>query len=150
MNDAIRARVSLWIECEPRRVHDAFVQPDQLTGFWLRTAEAPLVVGRTIHWAFRVQGAEIDTTATRLIPGKAVEWDWSDGSHVSIDIEAIAGGTAVTLINDRLGGHGDPVEAALDATEGFALVLADLKTWIESGASAGITRAKAKLIELRR
>jgi uncharacterized protein YndB with AHSA1/START domain len=150
MSDGIRARVSLWIDCEPGRVYDAFVRPDSLAAFWLRAAEAPLAVGREIRWSFQVDGAEIDTTATRLEPGKAIEWVWSDGSHVSISLEAIAGGTAVTLINDHLGRNGtDPVSAALDATEGFALVLADLKTWIETGTSAGITRAKAKLIELR-
>jgi hypothetical protein len=37
----------------------------------------------------------------------------------------------------------------LAATEGFAIVLADLKTLLESGTSAGITSAKAKLIALR-
>lgn len=61
------------------------------------------------------------------------------------------GETAVTLVNDNFPQQGDArVDVALNATEGFAIVLADLKTYLESGTSAGISRAKAKLIELRK
>ncbi len=145
-----RARVSMWIDCVPKRVFDAFVDPQALECFWLSAASGRLEVGRTIHWSFLVPGAEVDTTAARLDRPYALAWDWSDGSRVEIVLEPIDGGTAVTVINDQLPEGGDGgVEAALNATEGFALVVADLKTWIETGVSAGITRGKAKLIELR-
>jgi len=98
-----------------------------------------------------VQGAEDDATATRLERPHLVEWVWSDGSRVNVALEPVDGGTAVTIVNDRLtSDDGDIVAAALNATEGFAIVLADLKTCIETGVSAGITLGKAKLIELRR
>lgn len=145
---AIRARVTMWMDCPPERVFDAFVQPAALTCFWLSAADDALAVGRTVRWSFLVAGAEVDTTATRLERARELAWDWSDGSRVAIEFEPVDGGTAVTLVNDRF--DGDAVEAALNATEGFALVLADLKTWIETGASAGIVRGKAKLIALRR
>lgn len=144
MNTNVRAHVSMWIDCRPEQAYGAFVRPDALTSYWLGAASAPLEVGHTVHWTF----VESDVTATRLDPEKAVEWDFADGSHVRIDFEPVDGGTAVTLINDRF--RGDQVSEALNATEGFAFVLADLKTWLESGATAGITRSKAKLIELRR
>lgn len=103
-----------------------------------------------MHWNFLVDGAEIDATATVMEEGCRLAWDWSDGTKVSIDFEIFDGGTAVTLINDNLPGEGDEmVEAALNATQGFAIVLADLKTWLESGTSAGISKGKAKLISHR-
>lgn len=151
MSEDPKARVSMFIQASPERVYRAFVEPHELVRFWLSRADAPLALGKTVHWNFLVEGAEVDTTAKAMDVGRRLAWDWSDGTSVSIDFEAMDGGTAVTLINDNLPGDGKEfVEAALNATEGFAIVLADLKTLLESGTSAGITKAKAKLIAHRR
>jgi uncharacterized protein YndB with AHSA1/START domain len=132
-------------------VISAFVAPDQLARFWLSSSSAPLAVGVTVHWKFMVPGAEADATATRLEPGRGLSWKWSDGTTVDIDVEPADGGTAVTLVNAGFEGTAEEiVEAALNATEGFALVLADLKTLLESGGSAHLVRDKAKLIALRK
>ena len=145
-----RARVSMFIHATPSEVYQAFVQPAQLKKFWLSEVSAPLSIGRAVHWKFFVKGAEIDATATEMEDGAKLAWDWSDGSRVSIALESLDGGTAITLVNDRLKGKGNElVEAALNATEGFAIVLADLKTTLELGQSAGLTKAKAHLIALR-
>lgn len=150
MSDKPRARVSMFIDARPNEVYDAFVEPDKLTEFWLSNAAAPLAVGQPVHWNFLVEGAKSETTATTMEPGRRLAWDWSDGTEVSIDFEAMDCGTAVTLVNDNFPGNDrEIVEAALNATEGFSIVLADLKTWLESGTSAGITKAKAKLISRR-
>jgi uncharacterized protein YndB with AHSA1/START domain len=150
MKRKVRARVTMFIQAPPEKVYAAFVEPEQLTKFWLSKASGPLRMGAAVHWNFMVEGAEIDTTATAMEKGRKLAWDWSDQCKVSIDFEALDGGTAVTLVNDNFPQKGDElVDAALNATEGFALVLADLKTLLESGTSAGITRAKAKLITPR-
>jgi uncharacterized protein YndB with AHSA1/START domain len=147
----IHARVTMLIQAQPEDVYAAFVEPDQLTRFWLSKVSGPLRIGKTVHWSFMVEGAKIDTTATTMEPGKKLAWDWSDGNKVSIDFEPLDGGTALTLINDHFPQQGtDSVDAALNATEGFSFVLADLKTLLESGTSAGITKAKAKLIAMRK
>ena len=138
------------IKAPPEDVYAAFVEPAQLTQFWLSKASESLCIGRSVRWNFMVEGAEIDTTATTMESGKKLSWVWSDGSKVLIELEALDGGTAVTLINDHFPQQGaERIEAALNATEGFAIVLADLKTLLESGRSAGITKAKARLIALR-
>lgn len=147
----IQARVTMLIQAQPEDVYAAFVEPDQLTRFWLSKASGPLRIGKTVHWSFLVEGAKTDTTATTMEPGQKLAWDWSDGNKVSIDFEPLDGGTAVTLINDHFPQQGtDRVDAALNATEGFSFVLADLKTLLESGTSAGINKAKAKLISLHK
>jgi uncharacterized protein YndB with AHSA1/START domain len=150
MSSKPRARVTMFIEAAPEKVYDAFVEPAKLTKFWLSKADARLQLYTPVHWNFLVDGAEVDTTATVMAEGRHLAWDWSDGTKVSVDFEKLDGGTVVTLINDNLPGEGDEtVEAALNSTEGFAIVLADLKTWLEGGKSAGISKAKAKLITLR-
>jgi uncharacterized protein YndB with AHSA1/START domain len=149
--DAVRVRVSMLVRATPRDVYRAFVEPALLAGFWLGSSSGPLALGIAVRWTFKVPGAEVDTTATRLDPGIGLSWGWSDGTTVEIDLQPVAGDTAVTVVHHGFKGRPDDiVAAALDATEGFALVLADLKTLLETGASANIVRDKARLIELRR
>jgi uncharacterized protein YndB with AHSA1/START domain len=145
-----KARVSMFIEAPAEEIYDAFVEPGQLAKFWLAKSDGPLAIGRTVHWHFMVEGAEVDTVATSMERGKGLAWRWSDKTNVQIDFEPVDGGTAVTLVNDGFPKEGQElIDAALNATEGFAIVLCDLKTLLESGTSAGITSAKAKLIQLR-
>lgn len=151
MSNAIRARVSMLIHAPAADVYHAFVEPERLTRFWLSSASAPLEEGRPVRWAFMVEGAAAETTATRLEPDRRIDWAWSDGSTVGIELESLDGGTAVTIVNEGFSGDADEqVAAALNSTEGFAIVLSDLKTLLEQGRSAGLTRAKARLIEARK
>lgn len=148
--DSVKARVSLIIEAAPQQIYDAFVDPAQLVRFWLSQASGPLRVGVPVDWHFMVAGAQAVTTATQLEPGKRIAWQWPDGA-VRIELEAFDGATAVTVVNDGfVGTEKDKVDAALNATEGFTIVLCDLKTLLEIGSSAGLTKSKARLIEARR
>lgn len=147
----MRAHVTMWIDAAPERIFDAFLTPKVLTRFWLSDASASLQIGVPVRWAFMVAGAEVETTARTLDRPKTMAWDWSDGSQVTIDLEAFGGGTAVSVVNS--GFKGSPqqqIDAALNSTEGFSIVLCDLKTLLETGESSGLTRAKARLIEARR
>ena len=147
-----RARVSMIIDAAPADIVAAFVMPDKLAAFWLASASAPLSVGSTVHWNFLVPGAAAATTATRITPEQGLAWRWDDGTRVDIGLERLAdGGTAVTLVNDGFQGSAeDMLAAALDASEGFALVLASLKLLLETGTAGNIVRDKARLIALRR
>jgi uncharacterized protein YndB with AHSA1/START domain len=142
--DTPRARATMIIRAPPDHITLAFVEPDRLRRFWLASSSAPLAVGVNVHWRFMVPGAEVETTATRLIPGRAISWNWSNGTTVDIDLEDVDGATAVTIVNSGFQGTANEiVEHALVATEGFAYVLADLKTMLESGESHHILRDKA-------
>ena len=146
-----QVRVTMLIDAIPEEIYTAFVEPEWLTRFWLSKASGPLRVGQTVEWSFMVAGAKADVTATWLDPDKQIIWSWSDGSFVSIDLEQVEDDTAITLISGGFAGsYDEQVAAALDATEGFAIVLCDLKTLLETGKSAGLTAAKARLIEARR
>ncbi len=147
--DTTRARVSMIIQAPAENIIWAFCDPATLAQFWLSSSSGPLAVGTAVRWHFMVPGAQTDTTATQIETG-SLSWRWEDGTTVDIETEELDGGTAVTLVN--AGFQGSPeqvVETALNATEGFALVLADLKTLLETGKSAGIDRDEARLIELR-
>ena len=148
---APKANVSLIIRASPVDIYFAFVKPEQLTRFWLSSSSAELTIGTAVHWEFMVKGAAVDATATKLEQGRSLAWNWSDGTTVDITLEECDGATAVTVINAGFKGDtNDMFEAALNATEGFSLVLADLKTLLESGKSSSIVKDKARLIELNK
>ncbi len=139
----------MFIDAPPKAIYDAFVEPAWLTRFWLSKASGPLRIGQAVEWSFMVAGARDTVTATQLEPGKQIAWQWSDGA-VRIDLEPFEGGTVITLINDGFPGETEEqIDAALNGTEGFSIVLCDLKTLLESGQSAGLTKSKARLIEAR-
>jgi uncharacterized protein YndB with AHSA1/START domain len=142
------ARVSMLVRRPVSEVFEAFVDPDQITGFWLASASGPLEPEATVHWEFLVPGAEVDSTVTRFERDRVLEIAWTDGTTVAWRFTEHAHGTAVEIEN--AGFAGDPaavVEAALEATQGFTIVLCDLKTFLEGGASARLSRDKAVLIE---
>lgn len=146
----IRVHVSMFIDAPAAKIYEAFVEPAVLTRFWLSSASAALQIGKSVEWRFMVEGAVDQVTAEQLEPGKLVAWRWSDGSKVRVELEGFATGTAVTVIHDNIGGtDAERIDAVTNGTEGFAIVLCDLKTLLETGKSAGLVKSKARLIEAR-
>ena len=146
----MEARVSMLIKASPKQIYDAFVQPELLRQFWLHSADGELQLDRPARWTFLVQGAEDLVTALALEDARKVAWRWSDGSTVTVELEEFEHETAVSLRCENFAGNDEAqVAAALDNTEGFSLVLSDLKTFLEDGKAAGLSRDKARLIEYR-
>ncbi|PZR14896.1 MAG: hypothetical protein DI536_08915 [Archangium gephyra] len=69
--------------------------------------------------------------------------------NASLDVELapLDGGTSLTLTQRGfVGSEREQADAAIESTSGFTIVLCDLKTLLETGRSAGLTKSKAKLI----
>jgi uncharacterized protein YndB with AHSA1/START domain len=127
-------------------VFNAFVEPSTLTRFWLDGASGPLAKDARVQWRFMVPGAVETTTVTAFDQPRRIAFDWSDGVHVQLDFEDL--GDASTRAAVEVSGFtGDRViDAVVGATEGFAIVLCDLKTLLETGRSAGLVKDRAALI----
>ena len=131
------------IKSTPAEIYQSFVEPSRLTRFWLEHASAPLAVGTPVEWRFMVPGAQVFTTATALDSGKRIEFDWSNGMHVAIAIDASADGDYVVEIAVS-GFKDDPVDAVAQTIEGFTIVLCDLKVLLETGQSPRLVADKAR------
>ena len=140
------ARATMLVRQPVGEVFDAFVNPEKITRFWLEAASAPLAEGATVTWRFMVPGASETVTVTAFEPPKLIAFDWSDGLHVKLRFEDFSPGvTQVTA--EVLGFAADQgVADIVDATEGFSIVLCDLKTLLETGRSAHLVRDKAALV----
>jgi len=140
------AKAEMLIRQPPSNVFDAFVKPDILTRFWLEAASGPLAPGARVTWRFMVPGASESLTVTAFDPPQLIAFDWSDGLHVRLGFaDHPPGATRVTA---EVTGFATDARVAdiVDATEGFSIVLCDLKTLLETGRSAHLVRDKAMLI----
>ena len=147
--DPPKARVSMLVRRPAEEVFDAITDSQTITRFWLRSSSGPLTPGVTVHWTFLVPGAEVDTTVTSFERGRELTIAWSDGTTVSWRFsQHESGGTVVAIENAGfLGSPAEIVDAALQATQGFAIVLCDLKVLLEGGVPAHLSRDKAVLIQ---
>jgi uncharacterized protein YndB with AHSA1/START domain len=137
------AKAEMLIRSSAQSCFDAFVNPDTIVKFWLDKTSGPLKPGAKVTWHFMVPGAEETVKVTEFSSPHRLAFDWSDGIHVAMDFKAQgAGATVVSLVASGF----KNAEEAVGATEGFSIVLCDLKTLLESGASANLVRDKAELI----
>lgn len=129
----------------PGEVFAAFVNPQTLRKFWLRDASGPLGPRARVRWDFLVPGATADVVVTHFEAPHRLAFDWPD-MHVDMTFESFEReATRVEIAVSNLGAI-DVLANATSTIEGFAIVLCDLKTLLETGESAGLVRDKAELI----
>jgi len=140
------ARAAMLVRQPIGEVFDAFVSPDKITRFWLEAASAPLTMGARVTWRFMVPGASDTVEVTAFEPPRLISFDWSSGLHVNLVFKDH--NAAVTQVTAEVSGFNAEAEVAdiVNATEGFSIVLCDLKTMLETGRSANLVRDKAELI----
>lgn len=129
---------------------NAFTEPAVLTKFWLERASAPLTPGARVEWEFMVPGAKDTVEVIELIPDQRLVIRWSDDTRVEWTFTAVDDSTSIVSVQ-HTGFSGSAQEAAamaIESTQGFAIVLCDLKTLLEIGTSANLVRDKARLIEM--
>ncbi|MET0892082.1 MAG: SRPBCC domain-containing protein [Pseudoxanthomonas sp.] len=142
----LEATAEMLVHASPPAVFAAFVEPRMLERFWLRRASAPLAPGAVVEWEFLVDGAHETVTVTEFVADQRIRFDWSDGIAVSLDFAAHGKGATRLSVCARGFGGDDAAARAINATEGFSIVLCDLKCLLETGTSGHMVRDKAALI----
>ncbi len=150
MNELV-AKAKVLIRCPVLNAFDAFVQPDLLTKFWLQGSTGPLAQGAQVEWQFMVPGASERVHVTAFVPHQHIAFTWADGG-LGVDIRFAALQNAITVVSVEVRGFkgDDGPDQVVNATEGFSIVLCDLKIFLESGRSPNLVKDKAELIQLSR
>jgi uncharacterized protein YndB with AHSA1/START domain len=142
----ILAHTEMLIRKPVEEVFDAFVDPAKLESFWLTKASGPLAPGARVDWDFMVPGASEMVTVTSLVANEELSFTWSDELAITMLFQPHVGiGTRVTVTVSGFSGR-EVSAQAVDATEGFTIVLCDLKCLLETGHSGNMVRDKAALI----
>src|SRR5688572_27881645 len=111
------AKATMLIRRPVAEVFDAFVDPDQITKFWLEATTGPLAPNARVTWRFMVPGATEVVTVTAFESGRHIAFDWSDGVHVSLRFEEHRG-TATRVAVEVTGFQTDRgVDPVVNATE---------------------------------
>ena len=132
------AKVSQLINCQPSDAFGAFVNPDRITQFWLSASSGPLSKNGKVTWHFMVPGAVDTLTVIEFEQDAFIALRWSDGSNTRLQFTAHSSEKTKVSVEVEGSAGDDLVEQVVNTTEGFSIVLCDLKTLIETGKSAGL------------
>ncbi|MBN9414957.1 hypothetical protein ABS71_19400 [bacterium SCN 62-11] len=137
----MNAKASQIIRRPAQECYLAFVEPQHLTKFWLSAASGPLTTDQTVRWDFLVPGASVEARAEILEPARRILLHWGP-TQVEWTFSEHQQETVVSVEH-----RGLPDQEVAQSTEGFTLVLNDLKILLETGQSPGLVRDKAALIQ---
>lgn len=128
-------QVELLIRAPSSQVFEAFADPAMVTKFWLARASGRLETGARVRWDFVVKGASTEIDVKETIAGKKIVIDWDGGERVEWTFTRRAEAeTLVSITHSLIKGDADAAVAkALDSTQGFTLVLCELKALLEHG-----------------
>ena len=142
------ANVSMLIRAPASEVFNAFVEPSMLSRFWLSRASGPLTMGGSVTWEFMVPGAIAETHVLEMTPDRRIVLEWEGNERAELKFEQRSDGLTRVEIRSAFSDKSpdEAVAKAIEATQGYTLVVSNLKALLETGRSAGLVEDKAVLI----
>jgi len=130
------AQTAMLIRKPVEEVFEAIVNPEIITQFWFTKSSGRLEAGKQVQWEWEMYGISIPVTTTTLEPNEriVIEWPGENGpTTVEWRFTAYENDTTfLSVTNAGFTGSGDElVKQATDSTQGFSLVLAGLKAFLE-------------------
>ncbi len=118
------------------QVYEAFVNPDVTSNFWFTRGSGRLEAGTHVEWHWEMYGFSVPVTVKTIEPNQRIVVEWAGyGSPTTIEWTFEPRGDASTFVSiaERgfKGTDDEVVGNAKSSTEGFALVLAGLKAFLE-------------------
>ena len=131
------AKAEMLIRKPVDQVFEAFVNPAITSRFWFTRGNARLEAGKEVRWDWEMYGFSVPVAVKAVEPNRRIVVEWAAGGERPTTIEwtftALPDETTfVSIVNSGFrGGLDEVVQQALDATEGFAFVLAGVKALLE-------------------
>jgi len=137
------AKAEMLIRKPVAEVFEALVNPAITSKFWFTSGSGRLEAGRQVRWEWEMYGHSVLVNVKALEENRRILIEWGgDDSPTTVEwlfTSRPDNTTFVSITNAGFGGDGDAVlKQALDSTEGFTLVLAGLKAFLEHGISLNL------------
>ena len=132
------AKAEMLIRRPVAEVFEAFVDPAITSRFWFTRGSGRLEPGTQVTWDWEMYGmsAQVSVKAVERDRRILIEWP-ADGAATTVEwrfTPLAADATFVSITNAGFTGGDDAITGqAISSTEGFTLVLAGLKAWLEHG-----------------
>jgi uncharacterized protein YndB with AHSA1/START domain len=130
------ARTGMLIRRPVAEVFDAFINPDITSKFWFTKSNGRLEPGRQLQWDWEMYNHSIPVTVKAVEPNAHIMIQWR-GYKTLTTVEWTfktldEGSTFVSISESGFAGTGDELRKHVaGSTEGFSLVLAGLKAFLE-------------------
>jgi uncharacterized protein YndB with AHSA1/START domain len=132
------AKASLLIRKPAAEVFEALVNPEITSKFWYSKGSARLEAGKAVQWEWEDFNYKAEVWANQVIPDRFISFVWPGGGKETIvNVSFEPHGPAATYVTITEKGW-DPADKNLPAyltgqTEGWTLVLAGMKAYLEHG-----------------
>ena len=123
-------------------VYEAFIDSAITTKFWFTHGSGRLDSGGEVRWEWRMYDVSTTVRVKDLVKNEKIVMEWSDPpTTVVLTFIPMPEGAFVDIRNHGFSGTPDQqVKEAIDSAEGFSLVLAGAKAWLEHGLELGLVR----------
>jgi uncharacterized protein YndB with AHSA1/START domain len=126
-------------------VFEAIVDPEITTKFWFTKSSGRLAVGSPTRWDWEMYDVSIEVTATVIEPNRRIVIEWpgySGPTTVEWTFASLENGTTFVKVTESgFTGNGDQLaKYVADSTQGFTLMLAGLKAFLEYGVRLHLVR----------
>jgi len=126
-------------------VFEAFVDPATTSAFWFTRGDGRLEPGARVTWHWDMYGFAVQVSVTAVEPHRRIAIEWSTyGAPTTVEwifTPRPDHTTFVSITNAGFVGTPDQIaQQAIGATEGFALVLAGAKAFLEHGVRLNLVR----------
>ena len=125
-------------------VFEALVNPSITSKFWFTNGSGRLETGKRVRWDWKMYDASADVLAKAIEPNNRIEIQWprqSGPTTVEWRFEALRDDATFVDVTESgfQGSADDLVEYVADSTQGFSLVLAGMKAFLEHGVQLNLT-----------
>lgn len=143
----IAAEMGMLIRRPVAEVYEALVDPELTTRFWFTRSTGRLEPGKSVRWDWEMYGhsADVDVDVVDEKERILMRWPAYEGdAQTTVEWKFTPGPedtTFVTVTNTGFSGDQEAIaRQAIDATGGFALVLAGMKALLEHDIELGLVR----------
>jgi uncharacterized protein YndB with AHSA1/START domain len=120
----------------PRIVYNGIIDPKYMTNYWICESSGKMEENTTVTWRFPEFKDSFTADIKKLEADRYVSFTWiADGYEdlVEMRLEAVEGGTKVTITERRFDNEDMSLQWVKGSTEGWTNFLASLKAYLEYG-----------------
>jgi uncharacterized protein YndB with AHSA1/START domain len=129
------AKTGMLIRKPVAEVFESIVNPDITSRFWFTKGSGRLELGKRVQWDWEMYGVSIQVTVKAIESNRRIVIEWpgySGPTTVTWTFTPLKDSTFVEVEEAGFAGSGDElVKYATDSTQGFTLMLAGLKAFLE-------------------
>jgi uncharacterized protein YndB with AHSA1/START domain len=137
------AKTGMLVRKPVATVFEAIINPEITTKFWFTKSSDRLELGKRVKWEWEMYDASTEVTVKSIEPNKRILIEWqgySGPTNVEWRFATLTEGTFVSVTESGWKGRGDElVKYLTDSTQGFSLMLAGLKAFLEYDIQLNLT-----------